>query len=363
MVSERNPRAIRRACSRSLTGHYLQTPRNVLYDLAQTAAPDEWDDWYGQGDLIANFEQEIAQLLGKETGVFMPSGTMCQQIALRIWAQHKQNPRVAFHPTSHLEIHEENSYQHLHGLKSVLVGTPYRLMSLQDLQAISEPIGTLLLELPQREIGGQLPTWEELNAIIDWARERGIPTHLDGARLWQCKSFYERDYAEIAALFDTIYVSFYKDLGGIAGSVLAGPADIIAEARVWQRRHGGNLIHLFPYVLSARKGLAEHLERMETYYVKAREIAAVLSPFPQIEILPNPPQTNMMHVYLRADYEKLSQAALDIAEETGTWLFSPVASQLPMYQKFELTVGEASLDLSSQDIAQLFKMLFEKLEQ
>src|SRR5256885_10802238 len=95
-------RKIRWACTRSLTGHYLQTPRQILADLAETAGPDELSDMYGSGDLITNFEQEIAQVLGKEAAVFMPSGTMCQQIAMRIWTERSQLPRIAFHPTCHL---------------------------------------------------------------------------------------------------------------------------------------------------------------------------------------------------------------------------------------------------------------------
>ncbi|HET9221308.1 MAG TPA: beta-eliminating lyase-related protein, partial [Roseiflexaceae bacterium] len=233
--------AIFEACTRSLTHHYPRSPRQILLDLAEFAPPEARLDRYGQGQLIAAFEQQIAELLGKPAAVFMPSGTMCQQIALRIWSERRGVHSVAFHPTCHLELHEDKGYQLLHGLHGLLVGHPSRLIGLDDLEAIREPLGALLLELPQREIGGQLPSWEELGAQTEWARERSIPTHLDGARLWECQPFYARGYADIAALFDTVYVSFYKTLGGIAGAILAGPADVIAEARVWQHRHGGTL--------------------------------------------------------------------------------------------------------------------------
>jgi threonine aldolase len=73
------------------------------------------------------------------------------------------------------------------------------------------------LELPQREIGGLLPEWDDLVAQAAWTRERGIALHLDGARLWEAAPFYERSYAEIAGLFDSVYVSFYKGLGALAG--------------------------------------------------------------------------------------------------------------------------------------------------
>ncbi|MEO8972978.1 MAG: beta-eliminating lyase-related protein [Ktedonobacteraceae bacterium] len=353
--------AIYRTCTRYLTHDYPKTPKQVLSELAAETDPELQADHYGQGELINDFERDIAELLGKEAAVFMPSGTMCQQIALRILASRWGTHNIAFHPKSHLEIHEEHAYQRLHGLNGILVGSPDRLMALNDLQAVAEPVGALLIELPQREIGGQLPTWEALNEMIDWAHERGIPVHLDGARLWECRPFYNREYAEIAALFDTVYVSFYKVLGGIAGSILAGPADIIAASRVWQRRHGGNLIHLYPYVLSAQSGLRKRLGRMEAYHAKAKEVATVLTAFPQIQIVPNPPQTNMMHVFIEGEREALEAAALAIAKETGVWLFSRLApTMLPMYQKFELSVGEATLDVPDEEIGMLFHRLLDK---
>ncbi len=349
------------SCIRFLRPHYPQTPQQVFSDLAETTEPGIQADHYGEGKLISDFEQKVATLLGKEAAVFMPSGTMCQQIVLRIYAERSGIANIAFHPTCHLEIHEQKGYERLHHLHGIHVGSAERLMTLDDLKAIAEPVSALLIELPQREIGGQLPTWEELMAIIEWAREHHIPTHMDGARLWECQPYYQRPYAEIAALFNTVYVSFYKGLGGITGAILAGAKDIIAEARVWQRRHGGNLIHLYPYVISAKKGLNERLGRMEIYHSKAKEIAATLLELPQIEVKPNPPQTNMMHLFLRGNIDKLNAAGLAVAKETKVWLFPRLSpTSVPNHQKLELSVGEATLDLSLEEIVELFHMLFEK---
>ncbi len=358
MLNTPEAKEIRKSCQRFLTQDYPKNPRQIMSELLETISPDLEADRYGQGELINGFEQEIATLLGKEAAVFMPSGTMCQQIALRIWSQRRGTANVAFHPKCHLEIHEEKGYQRLHGLNGILAGSAERLLTLADLKAITEPLGALLLELPQREIGGQLPSWETLNEIIAWARERNIPVHLDGARLWECQPFYQRAYSEIAQLFDTVYVSFYKILGGISGSILAGPADVIAESRIWQRRHGGNLFHLYPYVLSAQKGLRERLSHMASYHTKAKEIASLLAPFPEITIVPDPPHTNMMHLYLRGEQARLEAAVLEIARETGLWLFSWLAPTiLPHTVWFELTVGEATLDVSNQEIATAFQRL------
>lgn len=351
-------------CTRFLFGHYPQQPAQALKALAEIADPDQKSDHYGEGEIINGFEREVAELLSKEAAVFMPSGTMCQQIAMHIWTERRGIHRVAFHPTCHLEIGEDQGYQWLHGLRSRLVGKASRLMTLDDLKAVAEPLGALLLELPQRMLGGQLPTWEELTAITGWAREQGIPLHMDGARLWECQPFYGRPYAEIAALFDSVYVSFYKGLGGLAGSILAGPAEMIAQARIWQRRHGGNLIRLYPYVLSARQGLSTRLGRMAAYHQKALEIAAALSALPQIEIVPNPPHTNMMHLYLRGEREHFRDVSLALSEETGIWLaFTPVPTDIPAYQKLEFTVGDATLDISTAEIARLFERLFAKADE
>lgn len=354
-MADKDRERIYAACTRFVSGHYPQSPQNVLAELSAYAGPDVRADMYGAGELIESFEAEVAALLGHPAAVFMPSGTMAQQIALRIWTDRSGRRAVGFHPTCHLEIHEQQAYRVLHGLQGVLVGHRHRLMTLDDLKALHQPLGALLIELPQREIGGVLPEWDELVAMTDWARAQGIVLHMDGARLWECQPYYGRSYAEIGGLFDSVYVSFYKILGGIAGAVLAGPEDLIAEARVWQRRHGGNLVRLFPFVLSAKKGLAERLDRMGAYHAKAREMAAALGALPGVRVTPDPPQTNMMRVYLPGDGERLKQAALDVAEETGVWLTRGLApSEVPGYHAVELSVGDAALDIPTEEIAALF---------
>ncbi len=94
--------------------------------------------------MISGFEQQIAELPGKEAAVFMPSGTMCQQIALRIWSERRGSPNVAFHPTCHLEIHEQRAYQRLHHLNGILPGEPQRLFTLEDVKKVAEPILLIL---------------------------------------------------------------------------------------------------------------------------------------------------------------------------------------------------------------------------
>ncbi|MCJ7625130.1 MAG: beta-eliminating lyase-related protein [Anaerolineaceae bacterium] len=351
-------------CSRFLSGRHPQTwlPKDILSGLAEMVQVDTSPDIYGTGEYINGFEEEIANILGKEAAVFMPSGTMAQQIALRIWTDRKGIKNVAFHPSCHLERHELKAYQVLHGLHGILIGSMDHLITLGDLKRVSEPLGALLLELPQREIGGQLPVWEELLAIIEWAGEQNIPLHMDGARLWECKPFYQKEYSEIARLFDSVYVSLYKGLGAVSGAVLAGPADFIAESRIWLRRHGGNLKSMYPFVLSAKSGLDHYLGKMDLYHQKAVEVSRILSSFTEINVLPDPPHTNMMHMYIQADYESLEKANIEVAQEKGILLLGRlVRSSLPGFQKCEVTIQDAALELSAEEIRNAFEELFEKI--
>ena len=353
---EERYRAAVRGAERFLNAwHGSPGPRGSMLEVAEATAEDERWDRYGSGERIERLERRVAELLGTEAAVFMPSGTMAQPIALRIWTERRRCRTVAFHPTCHLELHEEKGYERLHGLHGTLVGDPNRLITVEDLEAIREPVAALLLELPQREIGGLLPSWDDLGAQITWARERETALHMDGARLWEAQPFYDRSHAEIAGLFDSVYVSFYKGLGGIAGAALAGDAALVEEARVWQRRQGGNLVTLHPFVVAAELALDARLERMPVHREHARAIAAALSDVDGLEVVPDPPQTPLFHVLLRGDRERLADAALAVAEERKVFLFAdPSPTTSPSWQRHEVMVGEVTLALEPAEVAELY---------
>jgi threonine aldolase len=355
MADDERIQAAIRGADRFLNGwHGRPSLRERLAEIAEATAEDERPDTYGEGERIERLEARIAETVGAEAAVFMPSGTMAQQIAMRIWSERRGIRTVAFHPTCHLEIHEQKGYQVLHGLHGRLVGDPNSVISLADLEGISEPVAALLLELPQREIGGRLPEWDDLVAQTAWARERGIALHLDGARLWQVGPYYGRDHAEIAGLFDSVYVSFYKDLNALAGAALAGDPGLVRQARIWQRRHGGNLVTLHPFVVSAELALDRRLERIPAYVDHARALAASLAAVDGIEIVPDTPQTPMFQMLLRGDRERLADAALTLAEERGVFLFGdPSTTTSPSMQLVEVTVGEPTLRLEPDETASL----------
>jgi threonine aldolase len=155
-------------------------PRATLRALAERAPSNDEVDLYGERALAERLEARVAELLGKEAAVWMPSGTMAQQIALRIHCERHGNRRIAFHPQCHLDVHEERGYAHLHGLHADLLGSRERLPTPEDLEAVREPLGAVVLELPAREIGGQLPAWEELTAFCTKAHDDHWPDLLAG---------------------------------------------------------------------------------------------------------------------------------------------------------------------------------------
>lgn len=291
-------------------------------------------DIYGDG-VVAELEERIAGLLGMEAAAFFPTGTMAQQVALRCWAGRTGNPTVALHPLAHPEVHERGALGAVSGLRTVHPTSDPRLPTAQEIRDFDEPFGTLMLELPLRDAGFVLPTWEELEAVVAAARERDAVVHVDGARLWECAPHFGRELPEIAALADSVYVSFYKTLGGISGAALAGPGSLIEEARTWRHRYGGQLFQQFPAALAALIGLDQELPRLPSYVAQAKVVAGALAEgfaaagVGWFRVHPEPPHTHQFQVWLPYRADVLTEAAVRQAEETGVVLFHRWHPRLP----------------------------------
>src|ERR1700756_5573911 len=167
--------ALRAGCSVFVAGHGQVTVADMLASIPTGTVTDR----YGDGGVVSDLEAEIAGLLGKPAAVFLPSGTMAQQCVLRVHADRRQRRTVVYHPLCHLDRHEDRAFQRLHGLTGRPAGDPVRLLTADDLTALAKPAGSLLIELPQRDLGGQQPDWDDLRAQTEWAGQRGAAAHLD----------------------------------------------------------------------------------------------------------------------------------------------------------------------------------------
>lgn len=365
-ASERLRRWERREAAYRAAGRVLSRPgsRGTIRErlaLLQEAAPEVYDldqpaDLYGTR-IVEVLEERVAALLGTEAAAFFPTGTMAQQVALRCWAGRTGNPTVALHALSHPEVHERNAFSTVGGLRPVrLTGEP-RLPTAEEVRAFEEPFGALMLELPLRDAGFLLPTWEELTELVDAARERDAVVHFDGARLWECTPRFGRPLDEIAGLADSVYVSFYKSLDGFGGAALAGPKTLVEEAKAWRHRYGGTVFQQFPTVLSALVGLERELPRLPAYVAHAHVVAAALregfaeAGVPWARVHPEEPHTHEFQVWLPYDAEVLAEAALLQGEETGTMLFAAAWDRGgPGLAFTEVAVRAAGLEWTARDV-------------
>ncbi|MFI6644484.1 threonine aldolase family protein [Streptomyces sp. NPDC050504] len=316
-------------------------------------------DIYGDG-VVAALERRVAGLLGFDDAVFFPTGTMAQQVALRCWAGRTGNPVVALHPLAHPEQHERDALSALSGLRTVHPTQAPRLPTADEVRGLDEPFGTLMLELPLRDAGFVLPTWDELVEVVEAAREREAVVHFDGARLWECAPHFGRPLDEVAGLADSVYVSLYKSLEGLSGALLAGPSGLADEARAWRHRYGGTLFQQFPAALAGLVGIERVLPRLPLYVSHAKEVAAAIAAgfaeggVPWFRVHPEVPHTHQFQVWLPYGPEALTGAAVRQAEETGTALFrrwyDAGAWGPPGVSVTEVTVGEAGTAWTPDDV-------------
>jgi threonine aldolase len=345
-LSERLKEAHRRA-TRWLPGAAVPSPAGELAALAAevASAGDERRMWdrYGEDGPVAVLEAEVAELLGKPAALMFPSGIMAQQAVLRVWSDRQGSRRVALPELSHLLHHELDGPRLLHGFQFEHLSTGAELPSRETLAALPGLLGAVLLELPLRDAGYLLPSWDELRDLASLCREREVPLHFDGARLWESSPYLGRSLCEIAGLADSVYVSFYKGLGGLAGAAVAGPADVVAEARQWRQRMGGTLFTLQPYAVAALRGLRDEVPRMSEYHQRAVELAERLAR-QGIAVAPAPPHTNAFRVYVPVERDVVLARLVKFAEAERTVLTPPWrAAEAPGWAWTEFTVGAATM--------------------
>lgn len=330
-----------------------RTPAEVLDALAQACRElgvEEWD-FYAEGGAVERLEGELEGLFGRPAAYF-PSGTMAQQVALRVHAERAGTRRVAMPDLSHLLRHEEDGPRVLQGLQIEHLTQGRTTPTKEHLEAIHGPLAAVLVELPLRDAGCLLPPFEELEELAGAVRDRGAAFHVDGARIWESQPWLGRPLPEIAALTDSLYVSFYKGLGGLSGAALLGEHELLAEARQWRRRMGGTIYRTTPEAVAALVGLRDRLPLMPNLVAWGRELAAALPT--HITVQPTVPHINTFHLYAAGHPDRVNARLLAMLEEHGVaFSRSWHAADEPGRIWTEVTVGDGALELEPGAVATL----------
>ena len=245
-------------------------PRSMLQTLIEFEEEFGFEaDSYSLGGNVQQVEEKFAEMLGKEAAVFMPTGTLANHLAVRLLCGDK--PRAIVQEQSHLYQDSGDCVARLSNINLLPLAKDRPHFTVEELRQAVEgseqgrvltPVGALMIESPVRRQEGKVVPFNEMQAITDYCRERGIGTHLDGARLYMMSGATGIPAETYASLFDTVYVSLYKYFGAPFGSVLAGTAEFCDGLYHDRRMFGGGLASAnFSAALFALKGAEGFEER------------------------------------------------------------------------------------------------------
>lgn len=277
------------------------TPAEYAELLGRLAAEDgAAADEFSRGGAVAQLEERMARLLGKESAVFLPSGTLANLLALRLLARHGR--RVLVQRESHVLNDTGDGAQELAGLTLVPLASGCATFNLDEVRAewdragegrVATPIGAISIESPVRRLQGAVFDFAEMERIAGFAREHGIGLHLDGARLFLAAAYTGLAPVRYAALFDTVYVSLYKYFNAAGGAVLAGPSRLLDGLYHQRRMFGGSLRQAWPYAAVALYYAEGFAERFEQAARRADALFDVLRAQPGCRVLRPAGATNV----------------------------------------------------------------------
>jgi len=287
------------------TAAYLR----LLAEIAETRGIAE--DNYSRDGVVAELEARIAALLGKEAAVFMPTGTLANHLALRLLARNGR--RVVVQRESHLFNDEGDCAQQLSGFNLVPLAPGRASFTLEEAMAeivgppearVAVPVGVISIETPVRRMAGEAFDFSEMIRICEFARERGIGLHLDGARLLIESVYTGIAPADYAARFDTVYVSLYKYLNAAAGAVLAGPRTLLDGLYHQRRMFGGGLPHVWPYAAVALHSLDGFAERLAAAVSASETLIDALRDHRRVTVIRPANATNVTLLQVTGDSAK-----------------------------------------------------------
>jgi threonine aldolase len=263
------------------------------------------DDVFGDDPTVKALESQTAELLGKEAALFVPSGTMANQLAIR--SHTEPGDEILVEANAHIYYYEGGGPAALSGVMCRCINGQRGIFTGADVEAalrLADPhfprTRLVCLENTHNRGGGKIWSIGQVQEVAAAARKHGLQLHLDGARLWNASvaaGIPERDYA---AYFDTVSVCFSKGLGAPVGSALAGPKAFIERARRFRRMFGGGMRQAGIIAAGALFALANHRARLAEDHANAKALASGLAAVNGLEAAPAEVETNMVRFRVRA---------------------------------------------------------------
>jgi threonine aldolase len=293
---------------------------------AAIAAAPVGDDQYGEDPTVNALQARVARVLGKEAALFLPSGTMANQVALRVLT--RPGDDVVVSRESHAVWHETGASAANAGVqfteigeRGVFTASEFAAACKPRNHVIYPPTTLVEIENTHNRGGGVIFAQEEIERICAAARERDVATFLDGARLWNVAIASGRPLDELAAPFDLVSVALSKGLGAPGGSLLAGPRERIERAVRYRRMSGGAMRQAGIFAAAGLYALDHHMERLAEDHANARLIAETVARSPRIRIDLATAQTNILVFGLTADAPD-APAVVARAKERGLLIFA-----------------------------------------
>jgi len=237
------------------------------------------DDVYGEDPEVNALDSEVAELLGHEAGLYAPSGSMANQLGLRLLVA--PGEELVCDSLAHVARAELGAAAVFSGITTRTWATPQGRLDARAVEDIAEPdAGTYMVSTAAIAIenthnfgGGTVQPQAEVLAVQEFARANGLGLHLDGARLWNAHVASGIPLRELASGFDTVSVCLSKGLGAPVGSVLVSSGARIEAARTWRKRYGGGMRQVGMLAAAGRYALANHVERLAEDHEHARLLA------------------------------------------------------------------------------------------
>jgi threonine aldolase len=277
-------------------------PEEYLQELSQAYATTKFEkDRYGEGGVVQALEARFAAITGKEKAIFMPSGTMANQLALSVLSGEKA--KIFVQETSHIYRDEADAAQTVFNKRLMPLAAGETFFTAQQLQNSIEAlaheevfntgVGAVSIENPVRRTNGKTVPLEEIQKISAYCRNKNIGLHLDGARLFMASAWTGIPVKQYASYFDTVYISLYKYFGASGGAILCGNKEIIQKMPHLIKVHGGSIYGNWTNAAMALHRLEGFDRRLEKAIKMATEIFNALNQQANISIKPLPGGTNI----------------------------------------------------------------------